>query len=249
MPTLWILWSAALGLATLFLGLCLIFLLRQIGLLEVKVAAARPRSAAGDGSPRGTAIPLGPRVGEPVPAAIEGADLDGVERRLAGRLERPHLLLFVGTRCAHCARLLAQLAEHGGHAAWGCELLVVGNAGPEVLRAFRRENRAEGLALFSDPDLVRKWGIRIVPHAVFVDRDGVVRAAGMTYELADLERVRRDGERAVAGAGPGVAPAAQAGPGAAAPEARSDERREAVVEVVPRRNADVKRVEKEALLE
>jgi len=167
-----LLWIAVLVLAVVVLAL-----LRQVGLLNERIA------------PTGALLGSeGPRPGEAAPV-VDVRDWRGAPLRIGARDPegRATLLLFVSPTCPVCKTLLPQ-ARAVCAAERGETRLVLASDGP-------RAEHVEFVAAHLDRDepyaLSERLGLAYqvgrLPYAVLIDADGVLRARGLVNTREHLE--------------------------------------------------------------
>jgi len=179
-----LLWVALIGLALVVLAL-----LRQIGVLQQRVAPAGALSLA-----------RGVRVGELAPA-LALVDLEGRPLTLAGDAAegRSTLLFFLAPGCPVCAALVPVLrAMHASEARW--LRIVLASDGDDLAahRAYTREQRLETLPYVLSTALGLAFQVGKLPYAVLIDAAGVVRAHGLVNSREHLESLFEAQERGVA---------------------------------------------------
>jgi methylamine dehydrogenase accessory protein MauD len=178
-----LLWAALVALSFVVLAL-----LRQIGVLYERVAPAGALVAA-----------EGPRAGEAAPP-FQLEDWSGRALRIGGVDEdgASTLLAFVSPSCPLCKELLPVLRSVRAAEA-GRLRLVLASDGPRAEHeAFVREHglEREGYVLSSRLGLAYRVGR--LPHAVLIDEQGIVRAAGLVNSREHLESLFEARARGVA---------------------------------------------------
>lgn len=178
-----LLWLLVLG-----LGIVVVALLRQIGVLHERVA---PAGALSGGA--------GPRVGEEA-AVLRVEDWSG--RRIDVGAPDPQgrstLVFFLSPRCPVCKTLIPVVRSL--RAAEGPRLeLVFASDGPrEEHQDFVRREKLERERYVLSAPLGLAYGVSALPYAVLIDADGVVRAAGLVNTREHLESLFEARERGVA---------------------------------------------------
>lgn len=147
-----LLWTLVLGLVTVVVAL-----LRQIGLLHLRLS---PTGALDTGE--------GPALGEPAP------------RPLGLPAGRPAVVVFGSETCALCRDLLPSVTALA-RADPSLSVLVV-SASPSFAQMVRPP--AAGLA---DLAALHAYRVRATPFAVYLDGQGVARAKGIVNTLEHLE--------------------------------------------------------------
>ena len=179
--------NALLWIAVIALGLLVLALARQVGVLHERIA---PVGAL--------ALGRGPRVGEAAPG-IEAPTLAGTRIALGGGAAdgRGTLLFFLSPSCPVCKALLPAL--HSIIAREDPTLrLVYASDGPEP--EHRALARAHGLdlaayALSTELGLAHRVGK--LPYAVLIDAAGVIRAQGLVNTREHVESLFEARERGV----------------------------------------------------
>ncbi len=124
---------------------------------------------------------------------FEASDLDGVRFRLSDLRGSPVVVNFWATWCVSClAEMPALEQQRLEHQADGLIILAV-NVGErlENARGFIDLLELDEFAIAMDPDLTLSdaYGVRGMPHSVFIDRTGVIQATyvgQMEEETMDL---------------------------------------------------------------
>lgn len=159
----------------LVLGVGVLVLARQVGVLHERIAPAGA-----------LALSNGPRVGEAAPRVAAQA--------LSGRLARigepsedggSQLLFFVSPRCPVCKTLLPTVARLARERA---ARLVFASDGPEEDHpAFARDHGLDANDYFVSTELGLRYQVAKLPYAVLVDGAGVVRAQGIVNTREHVE--------------------------------------------------------------
>ncbi len=177
-----LLWIAVVALCAVVLAL-----LRQVGVLHERIA---PAGALSGGA--------GPRVGERAPV-LEVEDWNGRALRIGG--EHPAgaatLLLFVSPTCPVCKTLLP-VAQRMRREQRGLELVLASDGPPAEHEAFVARFALAGETYVLSRPLGLAYEVGRLPHAVLLDPDGVVRAAGLVNTREHLESLFEAGDRGVA---------------------------------------------------
>jgi len=167
-----LLWIAVIGLGVLVLAL-----LRQIGVLNERIAPAGALLGA-EGPRPGTAAPI-----------VEVEDWGGGSLRIGGEDPdgRSSLVLFVSPTCPVCKTLLPQAravcAEEDGDTR-----LILASDGPRAEHAeFVAAHRASGEPYVLSATLGLTYQVGRLPYAVLIDGDGVLRARGLVNTREHLE--------------------------------------------------------------
>ena len=167
-----LLWVAVVG-----LGVLVVVLVRQIGLLHERLA---PVGAL--------AQQQGPQVGEPAPE-LSLEDLSGERVSLGGNAATSQrtLLFFLSPTCPICDTLLPTLRRVVEAESPGLRLILASDGEPEEHRAFRREKKLEDVPYVLSTELGMRFAVAKLPTAVLIDESGIVRARGMVNTREHLE--------------------------------------------------------------
>lgn len=177
--------NVLLWLVVVALGAVVYALVRQIGILNERVA---PAGALVTGA--------GPRVGEPAPV-VEVEDWSGRALALGAPdpAGRATLLLFVSPSCPVCASLLPVLASVGR--AEDVRVVLASDGPRAEHEAFvEREGLADRYVL--SPQLGLVYQVAKLPTAVLIDAQGVLRARGLVNTREHLESLFEARDRGVA---------------------------------------------------
>ena len=169
--------NVLLWLAVVALGLVVLALLRQIGVLHERVAPAGALVSRG-----------GPAVGEAAPV-LETPDWNARPTRIGGSDAdgRRTLLFFVSPTCPVCKSLLP--AVRSLVAAQGRALrLVFASDGPrEEHEAFVRAEALDRESYVLSTPLGLSWQVGVLPYAALIDAEGIVVAKGLVNTREHLE--------------------------------------------------------------
>jgi methylamine dehydrogenase accessory protein MauD len=163
-------WIVILG-----LGLALLALARQVGVLHVRLA---PAGALLSGK--------GPVVGEPAPVldvtTIYGAPLAIGKALARGRMQ---LLLFVSPSCPLCKDLIP-IARNFARAE-KLDIVFVGDDALEEQHAMIARMDISGLPFVNGPIVGRTFHVDRLPHAVLIGDGGTVLSKGLVNSREHLE--------------------------------------------------------------
>ena len=167
--------NALLWLLVIALGVLVLALTRQIGLLHERI------------TPAGALVQQqGPAIGEPAPQ-IEALDLSGRRVRIGGNGPRT-LLFFLSPTCPVCETLLPTLRRVVHEESKQLRLVLASDGGsPEDHRAFVRERGLEAVPYLLSTELGLTFEVAKLPTAVLIDEAGVVRARGLVNSREHLE--------------------------------------------------------------
>ena len=180
--------NALLWIAVIALGLLVLALARQVGVLHERIA---PVGAL--------ALGRGPRVGEAAPR-IEAPTLAGTRIALGGAAAdgRGTLLFFLSPSCPVCKALLPAL--HSIIAREDPTLrLVYASDGPEPEhRVLAQAHGLDPAAYVLSTELGLAHRVGKLPYAVLIDAAGVIRAQGLVNTREHVESLFEARERGVA---------------------------------------------------
>jgi len=168
------------------LGLCVIALARQIGVLHERVAPVGALSmskglAVGQSVPRMTARTLDGRevvIGAPRPSG----------RRL--------LLLFVSAHCPIC-KVILPIAKCIAREEL-LDLMLVGDAPPEEQRGLIEKFDLHGIDFVNSPQIGLTFQVGKLPYAVLIGKDTTLVAQGLVNNREHLESLLRADETGIA---------------------------------------------------
>lgn len=161
-------WVVILG-----LGLALLALARQVGVLHVRVA---PAGALVTGK--------GPMVGEAAPA-MEATTLDGAVLVIGKAPGRKQLLLFVSPHCPLCKDLVP-IAKNFARTE-KLDIVFVGDDQESEQRAMIARLQMEGLPFVNSSIVGRAYHVDRLPHAVLIGEDGKLLSKGLVNSREHLE--------------------------------------------------------------
>jgi methylamine dehydrogenase accessory protein MauD len=161
-------WIVILG-----LGLAVLALARQVGVLHVRVA---PAGALVTGK--------GPLVGEAV-AVMEATTLDGAAIAIGKPASRKQLLLFVSPHCPLCKELIP-IAKSFARSE-KLEIVFVGDDQEAEQRAMIARLEMGGLAFVNSSIIGRAYQVDRLPHAVLIGEDGKLLSRGLVNSREHLE--------------------------------------------------------------
>jgi methylamine dehydrogenase accessory protein MauD len=163
-------WIVILG-----LGIALLALARQVGVLHVRVA---PAGALLTGK--------GPVVGEAAPVldalTMEGASVTIGKTLAKGSMQ---LLLFVSPSCPLCKDLIPIAKNFAKREK--LDIVFVGDDEVEEQRAMIVRLELQGLPFINGPIVGRTFHVDRLPHAVLIGDDGTVLSKGLVNSREHLE--------------------------------------------------------------
>jgi len=163
-------WIVILG-----LGLALLALARQVGVLHVRLA---PAGALLSGK--------GPVVGEAAPV-LDAMTMEGVPLAIGKPLAkaRMQLLLFVSPHCPLCKELIP-IAKNFGKTE-KLDIVFIGDDDPDEQRAMIARLEMGGLPFVNSSIVGRSFHVDRLPHAVLIGGDGTLLSKGLVNSREHLE--------------------------------------------------------------
>lgn len=163
-------WIVILG-----LGLALLALARQVGVLHVRVA---PAGALLTGK--------GPVVGEAAPV-LDVTTLDGAPLSIGKALAkgRKQLLLFVSPQCPLCKDLIP-IAKNFARSE-KLDIVFVGDDEAKEQQAMIARLDMAGLPFVNGPVVGRTFHVDRLPHAVLIGESGILLSKGLVNSREHLE--------------------------------------------------------------
>jgi methylamine dehydrogenase accessory protein MauD len=179
MEGIWLISYIVLWLFVIALGVLVLLLYRQLGIMYLGTAEGVSR----DGLARGTRAP-----------DFNLTDQYGQPQRLSSyRGTTPVLLLFGSPHCSPCRILLPQLHDWARQHS-DIKVLWLNSASPEESRRFVEETGATlPVAPYTpDDNLLDKYKVRVTPFLFIVDDNGVIRAKGLVNSKGGLDMYYRE---------------------------------------------------------
>lgn len=163
-------WLVILG-----LGLALLALARQVGVLHIRVAPAGALATTG-----------GPSVGSST-GAVATRTLDGKPITVGGHAHgvKLRLLLFVSAQCPLCKAMIPTAKSFARHER--VALTFVGDDDPAAQRALIAQQGIDAYPFVNGPEVGQAFGVSKLPFAVLLDADGVVLSKGLVNSREHLE--------------------------------------------------------------
>jgi methylamine dehydrogenase accessory protein MauD len=163
-------WVVILG-----LGMALLALARQVGVLHIRLA---PAGALMTGK--------GPMVGESAPV-LDAVTLDGVALTIGKALARGRmqLLLFVSPHCPLCKELIP-IAKNFAKSE-KLDIVFVGDDEPGEQRAMIAQLEMGAIPFVNSSIIGRAFHVDRLPHAVLIGDDGTVLSKGLVNSREHLE--------------------------------------------------------------
>ena len=179
-----VLWLVVVG-----LGVTVLALARQVGVLHERIAPAGALSLRG-----------GPEVGQPAPIH-ELLALDGTLLRVGGTRDdgRTTLLVFVAPDCPVCRELAPALRALARRERRWLELVLASDGGETAEHAaYAKRIGLEEHPYVLSSALGLAYQVGKLPHAVLVDGAGILRAKGLCNSREHLESLLEAQARGVA---------------------------------------------------
>lgn len=169
--------NVLLWLAVVALGLLVLALLRQIGVLHERVAPAGALVSRG-----------GPAVGETAPV-LEVPDWNARPTRVGGRDAdgRRTLLFFVSPACPVCKSLLPAVRSLVAGEGRALRLVFASDGPREEHEAFVRAEALDRESYILSAPLGLSWQVGALPYAALLDAEGIVVAKGLVNTREHLE--------------------------------------------------------------
>jgi methylamine dehydrogenase accessory protein MauD len=167
------------------LGLCVLALARQIGVLHERVAPVGALSLSN-----------GPSVGERVPRltarTLEGREVVIGSPRPSGRRL---LLLFVSAHCPICKVILPIAKQLAGEELF--DLLLVGDGPLEEQRGLIEKFALHGIDFVNSPQIGMTFHVGKLPYALLIAADTTLAAQGLVNSREHLESLLHAAETGV----------------------------------------------------
>lgn len=159
------------------LGVAVLALTRQVGILHERVAPAGALS-----------VQRGPAVGEQGPM-LALMDLAGQPVRIGGEdpLGQRTLLFFLSSSCPVCKTLLPTLRRIVAEERPQVRLVLASDGEPAEHEGFLREQGLAREGYVLSMELGLRFEVAKIPYAVLIDEQGVVRAKGIVNTREHLE--------------------------------------------------------------
>lgn len=157
------------------LGLALLALARQVGVLHMRVAPAGALTTAG-----GPAVGTGTR-------AIEATTIDGAHVHIGGPAPGSplRLLMFVSPSCPLCKNLIPMAKSFARDER--VQLIFIGDDDVAAQRAMIEKHGIAGYQFINGPEVGQAFEVGKLPYAALLDADGVVLSKGLVNSREHLE--------------------------------------------------------------
>jgi methylamine dehydrogenase accessory protein MauD len=169
--------QALLWIVVVALGLIVLGLARQIGVLHERVAPLGALTTR-------TAVGIGDRAPE-----FDVVDLAGRKLHIGGKRgdARAQLLLFVSPTCPMCKKLLPTARSFARSEHAHLDVVLMGDGDRSSHEAMVAEHRLQDLPLALAPIVGITLGIGKLPHAVLIDAAGTISSSGIVNSREHLE--------------------------------------------------------------
>jgi methylamine dehydrogenase accessory protein MauD len=159
----------------LMLGVALLAVARQVGVLHVRVAPAGALTTA-----------RGPEIGEPVKhlpvTTMAGKPLTIGHKLSSGKRQ---LILFVSAQCPLCKQLIP-IAKSFAKSEQ-IELVFAGDDTPAAQQGLIARAGIEDFPFINDTAVGMAFAVEKLPHAVLIDENGVLLSKGLVNSREHLE--------------------------------------------------------------
>ena len=178
--TLWIL--------VIGLGVVVMALARQIGVLHERIAPAGALM-----------VKSGPQVGEAAPV-IAVTDMQGQPLSIGAAREdnRSTLVFFLAPNCPVCKTLLPILASSNKAEQSWLDIILASDGDETEQKAFIEKYKLQGFTYVLSEPLGLGFQVSKLPFAVLLDAEGIIRSKGLVNSREHLESLFEAKERGVA---------------------------------------------------
>ncbi|MES2157036.1 MAG: methylamine utilization protein MauD [Pseudomonadota bacterium] len=162
-------------LVILALGVALVALARQVGVLHIRVAPAGALATSG-----------GPEVGATT-GAIAARTLDGAPVSIGGHAHGVplRLLLFVSAQCPLCKAVIPMATSFAR--AERVALTFIGDDDAAAQHTMIAQHGLEGHPFVNGPEVGQAFAVAKLPFAVLLDADGAILSKGLVNSREHLE--------------------------------------------------------------
>ncbi|MCK6394015.1 methylamine dehydrogenase accessory protein MauD [Zoogloea sp.] len=176
----------ALWVLVLALGVCVLALSRQIGILYERVA---PMGAL--------MMDNGPKVGEPAPV-VEVTDWNGRALSVGGPMARSNLVFFLSPTCPVCKKLLPIIRSVQAREGRWLNVVLASDGDRTEHAEFHAKHRLGEFTYVLSQPLGMTYRIAKLPYCVLLDAGGTVRAKGLVNSREQVESLLSAYEHGVA---------------------------------------------------
>ena len=159
----------------LLLGVALLALARQVGVLHMRVAPAGALTTS-----------AGPAVGSAA-AAIPATTIEGTRTTVGGHLHGVplRLLMFVSPSCPLCKNLIPVAKSFARDER--VQLIFIGDDDAAAQRQMIAEHGLGGYQFINGPDVGQAYEVAKLPYAVLMDEHGTILSKGLVNSREHLE--------------------------------------------------------------
>jgi methylamine dehydrogenase accessory protein MauD len=176
MAGLWLISYIALWAFVILEAVVILALMRQVGLLHLRLGATGARLGN-----------TGPELGERAPE-ITGYDVNsGRSVKLSHSIGKSTMLVFISPGCSSCDDLMPGVVALDHHEKDTNFIVVSDLADDRANREFIKRDHLNGIQFIANPKIVDDYHIGGSPYAVLVDAQGIVRSKGLVNHLEHLE--------------------------------------------------------------
>lgn len=162
-------------LVVIALGVALLALARQVGILHMRVAPAGALTTAGGPAVGIQATPVAATTIEGAPVTV-GGEAPGTGLRL---------LMFVSAACPLCKALIPAARSFARDER--VELTFVGDDDPSTQREMIAQHGLESYSFVNGPEVGQAFAVGKLPYAVLLGSDGTVLSKGLVNSREHLE--------------------------------------------------------------
>jgi len=161
---------------TVLLGVTLLAAMRQIGIIHTRIGPMGARM-----------MNPGPEVGDEAPI-WQGTDVAGRSLALRPALGKRTLVIFISLTCPHCEELMTHLRTWSRTERDSLQIVIAcATADQEAVGSFIRKHRLQALHFLVSAELAGQYNVGLVPYAVLIDNEGIVRSKGLVNNATHLE--------------------------------------------------------------
>lgn len=167
------LWAVVVALAVVSVGL-----VRQLGMVHMRLGVDPGALITREGLPRGTEAP-----------DFEAVDLGSLQRiRLSAYRGRRVALIFLSTGCLACRELVPHLNRMARDRAGEVDFLAVCAGTDNACREFTRSLKLETKILLDPTGAIgEKYGVAFNPFTFLIDQNGVILTRGVVNTWSQVE--------------------------------------------------------------
>jgi methylamine dehydrogenase accessory protein MauD len=175
---LWLISYIALWILVALLTVVVLGLVRQLGLIHLRLGPEEHLTTTREGL----------EVGTPAPVFREIDILNKKEITVADLKGRPSVLVFVSPSCAPCAALMPHLNAFQRTNDGKANILLFSQSEPQPCLELIQAHKLK-LPVISDPEgsISKAYKVHATPFAYGLDEEGLVRRRGIANDLQGLE--------------------------------------------------------------